>query len=292
MANMRSIRNRIKSIESTRQITRSMRMVAASKLRKTQEQWMKVSEFAALSREVLARLCESADTLRHPLLLPRAEGALVLVLFVGNRGLCGTYNSALIHAAEERIAAADGAVELVVCGRWGRDQIASLGVPVRRSFDEISDTPSVEQAAALADYLRELYLSGGARSVELLFEQYCSALSQKPCCLPLLPLGSEAQRCGNGLIFEPDADTLLEELSALVLQSSVYATMLEAKTGEHTARMTAMSAASDNTDELIAKLTLQLNHARQAAITTEIAEIVGGSNALNQNEGGASWKKA
>ena len=289
---MRAIRNRIRSIESTRQITRSMRMVAASKLRKTQERWLKIRDFAALSREVLQRLCESMDAPREPLLQTREEGPLVLVLFVGNRGLCGTYNSALVKAAEERIAAEEGEVKLVVCGRWGREQIAALGVELLQCFDEIDDTPTAEQAKTLANFLRELFLSGGARCVELMYEQYCSALSQKPRCLPLLPLQSAGERHESELIFEPDADTLLAELSSLVLQSSVYATLLEAKTGEHTARMTAMSAASDNTDELIAKLTLQLNHARQAAITTEIAEIVGGSNALNQNEGGASWKKA
>lgn len=277
---MRAIRNRIRSIESTRQITRSMRMVAASKLRKTQEQWQRLACFTDMSRGVLRKLCGSVDSARHPLLSPREGKRLCLVLFVGNRGLCGTYNSAIVKAAEE-LAAGDNELSLVVCGRWGRDQIAALGLPVLRTFDGVSDTPTAAQAEEIAAYLKELYLSGQTDRVELLYEHYRSALSQEPARLRLLPMeGTDAEEKPD-VIFEPDPDTLLERLTELVLVNSVYTVLLEAKTSEHTARMTAMSAASDNTDELIAKLSLKLNHARQAAITTEITEIVGGSNALN-----------
>ena len=282
MANMRAIRNRIKSIESTRQITRSMRMVAASKLRKTQERWQKIVDFSRVSRAVLQKLCGSADTAGNPLLCPREGKRLCLVLFVGNRGLCGTYNSAVVKAAGERIAAAEGEVSLVVCGRWGREQIASLGRPVLRVFDALSDNPTAAEAAELADYLKALWLSGETDRIELLYEHYRSALSQEPALLTLLPLQPGEEGPKLDVIFEPDPETLLASLSELVLRNTLHAVLLEAKTSEHTARMTAMTAASDNTDELIAELSLKLNHARQAAITTEITEIVGGSNALNQ----------
>lgn len=283
MANMRAIRNRIKSIESTRQITRSMRMVAASKLRRTQERWQQLAEFSRISREVLQKLCSGMDKIDSPLLQPREGDRLCLVLFVGNRGLCGAYNTAVVKAAEERIARAAGEVFLVVCGRWGREQISSLGRPVLRVFDSLSDNPTAEEAGEIADYLKSLYLGGETDRIELLYEHYRSALTQEPDILRLLPLESE----GGGeakldVIFEPDPETLLDHLSELVLLNTLHAVLLEAKTSEHTARMTAMSAASDNTDELIAELSLKLNHARQAAITTEITEIVGGSNALNQ----------
>lgn len=283
MANMRAIRNRIKSIESTRQITRSMRMVAASKLRKTQERWQKLAEFSRISREVLQKLCASIETVDDPLLRPRDGNRLCLVLFVGNRGLCGAYNTALVKAAEERIAAAgEKEISLVVCGRWGREQIASLGRPVLRVFDSLSDNPTAEEAAPLADYLKALYLGGETDRIELLYEHYRSALTQEPSILPLLPMESGGAEAKLDVIFEPDPATLLERLTKLVLLNTLHAVLLEAKTSEHTARMTAMSAASDNTDELIAELSLKLNHARQAAITTEITEIVGGSNALHQ----------
>ena len=280
---MRAIRSRIKSIESTRQITRSMRMVAASKLRKTQERWQKLDEFSRIGREMLRKLCASTDRLDTPLLRPREGDRLCLVLMVGSRGLCGTYNTALVKAAEQHIADCGRDVSLVVCGRWGREQIASLGCPVLRTFDAISDTPTAEEAGELTDYLKRLWLDGETDRIELLFEHYRSALTQEPDFLTLLPMESEAGERKLDVIFEPDPKTLLERLSELVLLNTVHASLLEAKTSEHTARMTAMSAASDNTDELIAELSLKLNHARQAAITTEITEIVGGSNALHQH---------
>ena len=283
MANMRAIRNRIKSIESTRQITRSMRMVAASKLRRTQERWQQLSGFSRISREVLQKLCAGMDGTGSPLLQTREGNRLCLVLFVGNRGLCGAYNTAIVKAAEERIAAAAGEeVSLVVCGRWGREQIASLGRPVLRVFDTLSDNPTAAEAEEIAAYLKNLYLAGETDRIELLYEHYRSALTQEPDILRLLPMESERGEAKLDVIFEPDPETLLDRLSELVLLNTLHAVLLEAKTSEHTARMTAMSAASDNTDELIAELSLKLNHARQTAITTEITEIVGGSNALNQ----------
>ena len=282
MANMRAIRNRIKSIESTRQITRSMRMVAAAKLRRTQEQWQKLSQFSRVSREVLRKLCAGMDKLEGPLLMPREGNRLCLVLFVGNRGLCGTYNSAVVKAAEERIAAGEEEISLVVCGRWGREQIAALDRPVLRVFDKLSDNPTVEEAEELTDYLKKLWLDGKTDRIELLYEHYRSALTQEPDYLRLLPMERGETDGGLDVIFEPDPETLLKSLTELVLLNTLHAVLLEAKTSEHTARMTAMTAASDNTDELIAELSLKLNHARQAAITTEITEIVGGSNALHQ----------
>lgn len=284
MANMRAIRNRIKSIESTRQITRSMRMVAAAKLRKTQERWQKLADFSRISRQVLQKLSGTAESACDPLLAPRGGNRLCLVLIVGNRGLCGTYNSAVVKAAEERIAASDGEISLVVCGRWGREQIAALGRPVLRVFDTLSDTPTAEEAREITDYLRHLWTEGETDRILLLYEHYRSALTQEPDVLQLLPIETGEAEEKPDVIFEPDAETLLKSLSELVLLHTVQAALLEAKTSEHTARMTAMSAASDNTDELIAELSLKLNHARQAAITTEITEIVGGSNALHQSK--------
>ncbi len=284
MANMRAIRNRIKSIENTRQITRSMRMVAASKLRRTQERWQQLDEFSRVSMDVLRRLCAGMKEIRNPLLRPSEGKRLCLVLFLGNRGLCGVYNSAVIKAAEERIARDGEEVTLVVCGRWGRDRVASLGCPVLRVFDSLSDTPSEEEAAEITEYLKSLFLEDRTDRIELLYEQYRSALSQEPGFLTLLPMEYEKGEGPGDVIFEPDAETLLDRLTELVLKHTLHAVLLEAKTSEHTARMTAMAAASDNTDELIAALSLQLNHARQAAITTEITEIVGGSNALQQKK--------
>ena len=280
---MRAIRTRIKSIESTRQITKSMRLVAAAKLRRTQEKSRGLGEFSAAARAMLQKLTAGRDSFSCPLLNRHGtDEKLCYVLFVGNRGLCGTYNSSLLRYLEELAGKEKRACSLVVVGRWGREQIAATGLPVLQRFDTVSDTPSAEEAEELTAYLKELYLTGATDRVVLVYQHFRSVLAQDPTAITLLPVEASEENAGRqDIIFEPDADSLLEELTELALRHSVYSVLLEARTGEHAARMTAMTAASDNTDELIQKLSLQLNHARQAAITTEISEIVGGSAALN-----------
>jgi len=155
---------------------------------------------------------------------------------------------------------------------------------VKKTFDAASDTPNSAEARELAGYLRELYLGGEADKVVLVYEHYKSALAQVPVNMQLLPVvAGEADETAGDYIFEPDAEELLDRLAQLYLDSTMLSVLLEAKTGEHTARMTAMTSATDNTDELLDELRLRLNHARQSAITTEISEIAGGAAALNNN---------
>ena len=279
MANLRKIRTRIKSVQSTQQITKSMKMVAASKLRRTQAAFGDLRTFADKSGEILARVSGGASD--NPYLTAHAEREkLCYVLIVGNRGLCGTYNTALLRYLDD-CAHKDGREAfLVVAGRWGKDMIQTLGLPVRRSF-EVSDTPTSAEARELSAYLRELYRDGEADEIVLVYEQFRSVLSQSPGSRTLLPLEPQPDApAGEDIIFEPDRESLLDTLVDMYLDNTVHAALLEARTGEHSARMTAMTSASDNTEELIAELTLELNHARQSAITTEISEIVGGAAAL------------
>lgn len=283
MANLRAIRTRIRSVENTRQITKSMKMVAAAKLRRTQTAFSALRDFAAQSEEMLAKLTGSAPDLDDPLLRRHAENKKVCyVLIVGNRGLCGTYHAALLRFLEELAAKETREKELVVCGRWGKDMIPGLGVPVTRSF-EISDAPEAAEAARVADWLRERYLSGAADEIVLVYQRFRSVLKQDPGTQTLLPMQlkkPESDGAAPRWIYEPDRDALLHTLLGMTLYNTVHAALLEARTGEHSARMTAMTAAADNTEALIGELTLQLNHARQAAITTEISEIAGGAEAL------------
>lgn len=284
MANMRAIRGRIKSIEQTRQITKSMKMVAAAKRRRTQFSVGNLKSFSDKSRFILSHLCGNVTDSDNPFLTPRPElRRRCYVLFVGNRGLCGVYNSALLHYAEQETAADGGESFSVVCGRWGKDSIKASGLEVRRIFDDISDTPSAQDSRELTEYLKELYISGEADEIVLLYQQFRSVLSQSPGRLTLLPVPKPDGGGSKEYIFEPDAKTVLDALVELYISNTVYSVLLEAKTGEHAARMTAMTAATDNTEELISSLTLELNHARQSAITTEISEIVGGSAMLQQH---------
>ena len=282
MANMRAIRTRIKSIESTRQITKSMKMVSAAKRRRTQTAVANLRSFSDKSRAVLAHLSGRASGANNPFLTARDEiKRRCYVIFVGNRGLCGVYNSSLLHYAEQEIAADGGESFAVVVGRWGKDSFASSGLDIRRSFDEMSDTPCAADALELTEYLKELYLSGEADEIVLIYQQFKSVLSQTPGRMTLLPVPpQEAGNSTGDYIFEPDEESVLSSLVELYISNAVYSVLLEAKAGEHSARMTAMTAATDNTEELISSLTLELNHARQAAITTEISEIVGGSAML------------
>ncbi len=279
MANLRAIRMRIKSVESTRQITKSMKMVAAAKLRKTQLAFGKLRDFSEQSERML-RATACSGTGKNPFLRRHETDARVCyVLIVGNRGLCGTYNHGLLRFFEALREKEQRETLLYSVGRWGKDLIG----PVDRRF-EISDTPTAEEAAQLTEALKELYRSGEADEIVLVYQQFKSVLQQNPGTRTLLPLALPEGEGETQVIYEPDAAAVLDRLTELYLETAVRSALLEARTGEHAARMTAMTAAADNTEELIGELTLELNHARQAAITTEISEIVGGAAALRQED--------
>ncbi len=286
MANLRKIRSHIKSVQNTQQITKSMKMVAASKLRRTQAAFGSLRTFTEKSGEILRRVGGSAED--NPYLTAHGEsGKLCYVLIVGNRGLCGTYNQSLLRYCEKLIKDSDREYYLIVCGRWGKDLIAAAGLEVRESY-EIGDTPTHQEALALTERLKELYREGSVDEIKLVYQHYRSILSQVPEQAQLLPLKKQEETgaLDNNTIFEPDRDSLLNTLLDMYIGNTVHAILLEARTGEHSARMTAMTAAADNTEELINDLTLELNHARQAAITTEISEIAGGAEALRNNTAG------
>lgn len=283
MENMRTIKTRIKSIESTQQITRSMKMVSASKLRKTQSAGSSLGEFARCSRSMLSDVLASPGESTNPFLRPpKGSGKVMYVLFVGNRGLCGTYNISVLKYLRELIHADGRENSVVVCGRWGRDVFAATRLNIIRSFDNISDTPCSADARELTEYLENAYLSGQADEIILVYQHFNTVLSQSPAHLSLFPIAPESRSASAArYIYEPDRASLVDALVELYIGNTVFSVLLEAKTGEHASRMTAMTAAADNTDELIAELNLKLNHARQSAITTEISEIVGGAAALN-----------
>lgn len=285
MANMRSIRTRIKSVKNTQQITKAMKMVAVSKLRRAQSAMQTMTPFAEKSQEILDALMTDGTAAENRFIKPRKEIKKVCyVLFVGNRGLCGVYNSALMHFMESIAKDETHEIGLVICGRWGRDVIAKSGLPIMRSFTELSDTPSAHEALEVSEYLKKLYLDGSVDEVHLVYQHYVSALKQEPTQLRLLPTTPSTKASGQGrdFIYAPDAASVLESVMQLYINNKVFSIMLEAKCGEHSSRMTAMTAATDSTKTLIDSLSLALNRARQAAITTEISEIVGGASALKK----------
>lgn len=289
MANMRAIRTRIKSVKNTEQITKAMKMVAVSKLRRTQNAMTAMRPFTEKSREVMDTLLGGSSGLENRFITPHKEVKKVCyVLFLGNRGLCGAYNSAALHYANSLIRASDKDYGLVICGRWGRDVLANSRLNVIRTFSELSDTPNNDEALEIADYLKDLYVDGEYDEIILVYQSYITALHQEPVhtqYLPAAPEKSEKSAVGSRMfIFEPDTASVLESVMQLYLNNKIMSVLLEAKVGEHSARMTAMTSAADSTKTLIAELDLRLNRARQASITTEISEIVGGASALKRKK--------
>ena len=285
MANVRAIRTHIKSVESTRKITKSMKMVSAAKLKRTQQAMNALRPYAAAAQEMLARVCAEPAAKDNAFLKKREAKRVLYVLFVGNRGLCGVYNTALLKYLGALAEREERDFSVLVCGRWGRDLLAASALPIAETLDTLSDTPTREEAEELAEKLKALYLSGEADEIVLVYERYYSALRQEPETLRLLPLEPATAKDGK-LILEPDGKTLTDGLVRLNILCTVWAVLLEARTGEHSARMTAMTAATDNTEQLLETLNLELNHARQSAITKEITEIVGGANALKDSKEG------
>lgn len=285
MGNTHALKARIKSVESIQQITKSMKMVAASKLRRVQKSRAALELLADKSREILEALSGQWQGTENPFLEPREEKKQIcFVLFVGNRGLCGIYNSSLVRYMELQLSEAEKPCFTVVCGSWGQDVIEPGDFRVRRRFADIADVPTAQQAQELTDYLKQLYLEGEADEIVLVYQKYCSILQQQPWKETLLPLQApEGAQAQGDYIFEPDKKSVVSALVEQYINSTVYSVMLEARMGEHAARLSSMSSASDSTQELLGKLKQAMNHARQAAITTEISEIVSGAQALEND---------
>ena len=284
MPNIYAIKARIKSVESTRQVTKSMKMVSTAKLRRTQYTMNRVQPFAEHCRRILECLCSGGLETEQALMQARTEIKRVCyVLVVGNRGLCGSYNSDILRYMKELAKREEKEFFTVVCGHWGEDVIAQEGLNVKHRFPELSDTPERGESGMISDYLKELYRSGQADKIVLVYQRH-KGMGQEAVneqLLPVVPLKGVKAR---DYIFEPDRESLLERVADLYVDNVVYEALLEARTGEHFARMTAMTTATDNTDEIIRKLTQEMNTQRQAQITTQISEVIGGANALSQDK--------
>lgn len=284
MANIYAIKARIKGVESTQKITRTMKLVSTSKLHQTQGQLSRLGNFAEQCRKALRLVLAGGGGEDCPLLQSREVRRVCYVLFVGNRGLCGAYNTDVLRYLKSLLRQEQADYFTLICGRWNGEYRADAELRVQKCFDNISDVPRPEECRELSDDLQRLYLSGEADRIVLVYQRR-EALGQKPGCFQLLPVvQEEGESRGGDCIFEPDRQTLMDTLSRMYVDNSLMKALLEAKVSEHFARMTAMTNATDNADELIRELSLSLNRTRQAKITTEISEVVGGANALRNGD--------
>lgn len=257
-------------------------MAAAAKLRKTQEIAAASRPYARKLKEVLDRTVATAQDISNPLMVKRDVKTVGIVVITSDSGLAGGYNSNLLRKALAEAARFGAGKGFVVIGRKGRDFLRRRDKRIDLEYTQIKDTPAFSEAVRIARAVTEAYIKGIYDEVHLIYQEFVSPAQQRPVCKQLLPiaceLGEEKDR--RLYLYEPGPDQVLDILLPKYLNTVIYQALMEAKAGEHGARMTAMSSATDNAGELIDELTLTYNRARQAAITREIAEIVGGVNAL------------
>lgn len=281
MAGVRDIRRRIRSVRNMQQITKAMKMVSAAKLRKAQQKLTAARPYARQLQGVLERLAQASGDSIHPLLVKRPVQKVVYVLITSDRGLCGGYNANLIRKTSGLIAETPHEVKLVTVGRKGRDYFRRGKMEFLAEFVALGDEPSYNQAKEIAQEVVRLYEQGEADEVYIMYTEFVSAINSRPTQVKLLPIEKPEGKQSKQYIFEPSPEEILASLLPKYVETQIFRSILEGKASEQGARMSAMSSATDNAKDMIERLSLIMNRARQAAITKEISEIVGGAAALN-----------
>ena len=285
MATLKDIKKRIGSLKNTGQITKAMKMVSAAKLRRAQEAIVAARPYAEKMQEVLSSLASGADATANPLLEVRDSKKVGVVLFTSGRGLCGGFNSNLIKKAEKFIAAELPGKEVLMSfyGKKGQEHFKRRGVDAAGDYKIETGQQGYDIATDISSDLIKAYEEGEIDEVYLVYGQFQSALTQIPSVeklLPIVPEESAELAEAVDFLFEPDADAILADLLPKYIISQVYKAVLETAASEHGARMAAMDSASKNASEMIDKLTVQYNRARQATITTELMDIINGAEAV------------
>ncbi len=289
-ASLRDIRKRIASVRSTQQITKAMKMVAAAKLRRAQESILATRPYAAKMSDVLTSLAARTSSDAHPLLFRREPRRVEVVVFTSDRGLCGAFNMNLIQRAEKFLREETAGRELVTVsfiGRKGRDYFRRRKVSIRKEYVNIFGKVDYPLAERIGRDLVDVYVREQVDSIYLLYSEFRSAIQQRVVLEKILPVTPKAPEEGGAkepgsieYIYEPSETEILGKLLPMYVEMQIYRALLESVASEFGARMTAMENATNNAAEMIDKLTLIYNKARQAAITKELIEIVSGAEAL------------
>ena len=285
MASMQDIRRRAKSVRNIEQITRAMKMVSAAKLRRAQNTLFAARPYADKMEAVLRRLGGRTDTSLHPLLASREVKRTGFVIITSDRGLAGGFSANVIRTAEQAMKQYPREeIALVTVGRKGRDYFKRRNYEIIGDFVGLGEEIQFSQAHTISESIIALYQGGLLDEIYLVYPQFVSTVTQRQTVTLLLPMQPPAaEKTGAAeaeYLFEPTPEAVLDSLLPRYVATLVYRALLESKASEHGARMAAMDAATKNAEELIKELTLSFNRARQAAITREISEIVGGAEAL------------
>jgi F-type H+-transporting ATPase subunit gamma len=291
MANLKEVRNRIVSVSSTQQITSAMKMVSAAKLRRAQDAVTQMRPYASKLKEILENLSASLDSSEGVYSKQREVKNVLLVVITSNRGLCGGFNANIIKAANRlaREQYKGSKVSILTIGKKGGDffkktDYGIMGSDMPRGLNELFDKLTFSNVAPVAEKVMEAFVSGQFDRVELVYNQFKNAAIQVTTVEQFLPVQAPAatkETKTADYIFEPNKQYIVEDLIPRSLKTQFFKALLDSLAAEHGARMTAMHKATDNAGALIKELKLSYNKARQAAITNEILEIVGGAEALN-----------
>ena len=300
MPTLREVKNRIRSVRNIAQITRALEAVSASRVRRAQARVLASRIYAEKAWEILVNVQAASKNLPlHPLLTEREEiNRVMVVVITSDRGLAGAYNTNILRVAQRFETRLGKPVDYVTVGRKGRDSLARLGANIVASFTDMSAEPKVSDITPIARIAMDAYLDGQADEVLIAYTDFINMLAQRPAVLGWLPLTTHtvAEQVAAEYVkdvasvtdgtqnyeYEPSATAVVDEIVPRFTELQLYQALLEAQASEHAARMAAMKNATDNATQLTADLTLQYNKARQAEITAEILDIVGGANALQQ----------
>jgi len=288
MAGSKEIRTKIKSVENTRKITRAMEMVAASKMRKAQERMRAARPYAEKIRQVAAHLSRAHPEYKHPFIAKRETIKNVgMIVITSDKGLCGGLNTNILRLVVGRMKEWEGqgkGIKVCPIGNKGFGFMTRVGADVKSHLTGMGDTPHIEKLIGAVKVMLDAYIAGEVDAVHISYNRFINTMKQEPTVEQLLPLSSEKFESTDGAIwdyiYEPEAKMVVDELMVRYVESLVYNAVTENQASEQSARMVAMKAASDNAKSVIGELKLIYNKARQAAITKEISEIVGGAAAV------------
>lgn len=300
MPPLREVRNRIRSVKNISQITRALEAVSASRVRRAQARTLASRAYSEKAWEILLNVQAAiGGTPLHPLLIDREEvNNIMVILITSDRGLAGSYNSNVMRVAERFEQRVGKPVQYITVGRKGRDSFARLGKNIVAEFTDLPSEPGISDTTPISRLAKDAFLSGEVDEVLVAYTDFINILTQRPVVLPYLPLTTESEakrvvaemvkdvpavsESGGDYEIEPSPAAVIDEIVPRFTELLLYQALLESQASEHAARMAAMRNATDNASQLVNDLTLEYNKARQAAITSEILDIVGGAEALSQ----------
>jgi len=289
MASIQILKTRIRSVKSTKQITKAMQLVAASKMRRAQEITKVSAPYTLAARELLNRISTQSAVARHPLFVTRPMKSRLIIVIASDKGLAGAYNSNILKTYLEELKHDDTAKiknTTIAVGRKAAQFVARIkDTNVLGVYEELPDRPDGSELRAILDSARDAFVSASVDAVDVIYTEFITSLNQKPKVLRVLPAGSDESELATtsaGVTYEPSTEEVLDGVAYRLVSAQIFQALLDARASEHSMRMIAMKNATDNASDLVDDLTLAMNKARQGAITQELAEISGGVEALNE----------